>query len=218
MENNEKDSMVHDIVLQVIIALVMAISFLFMHDIPKKMWTKFRLRNRADIQAKRHFVQGAQLLARARSSKSRTLAKEAIAEAERAISLDPRDAANYLLKALVLDFQGFRTSALDSLDVALSPLAAKSLTDAERGDALLKRAELKLGTTTHRANNRVDSAIADLNESVKLSANNARAFCVLGECYEKKKMNDDARKAYHDALQLDPQLRVAQQALLRFGS
>ncbi|KAK7321274.1 hypothetical protein VNO77_31757 [Canavalia gladiata] len=210
MEKTEKDSGLPDIFLQVVLVLVMVFSYLFMHDVPRKVWGKLRLRNRADIQAKRYFVEGAQLLGRARSSKSRVLAKEAQAQAQRAISLDPRDAAPYLLKALALDFQGLRSAALDSLDEALSPLAAKSLTDLERGDALLKRAELRLGTSQR---GRVDSALADLVESVKLSPNNAKAFCLLGECYERKKMNDDAVEAYQQALRLEPQLRVAQQAL-----
>ncbi|KDP46794.1 hypothetical protein JCGZ_11165 [Jatropha curcas] len=42
--------------------------------------------------------------------------------------------------------QGFKTFALDSLDVALSPLALKSLTESEKGDALFRRAELVVGT------------------------------------------------------------------------
>ncbi|TKY56342.1 superkiller protein 3 [Spatholobus suberectus] len=215
MDKTDKNSAAYDIVLQVAMVLVMVFSYLFMHDVPKKLWAKLRLQNRADIQAKRHFVEGAQLLARAQSSKSRALAKEAQAQAQRAISLDPRDAAPYILKALALDLQGLRSAALDSLDESLSPLAAKSLSDSERGDALLKRAELRLGTSQR---GRVDSALADLEESVKLSPGNAKAFFALGECYERKKMNDDALKAYQQALELEPQLPAAQQALNRLDS
>ncbi|KAK7301099.1 hypothetical protein RJT34_11959 [Clitoria ternatea] len=213
MEKTEKESGLNDIVLQVILVIVMIFSYFFMHDVPKKVWAKFRLRNRADIQSKHHFVQGAQLLARARSSKSRALAKEAQAQAQLAITLDPTDAAPHLLKALALDFQGLRSAALDSLDEALSPLTSKSLSDADLGDALLRRAELRLATTQR---GRVDSALADLVESVSLNPNNAKAFCALGECYERKKMNDDAVQAFRRALQLEPQLRAAQQALHRF--
>ncbi|KAK7385400.1 hypothetical protein VNO78_31117 [Psophocarpus tetragonolobus] len=211
----KENSALNDIVLQVGMVVVMIVSYLFMHDVPKKLWEKLRLRNRADIQAKRHFVQGAQLLARARASKSKALAKEAQAQAQRAIALDPCDAAPYLLKALALDFLGLRSAALDSLDEALSPLAAKSLSDSERGDALLKRAELRLGTSQRC---RVDSALADLTESVRLRPNNAKAFFSLGECYERKKMNEDAVKAYQQALDLEPQFRVAEQALHRLDS
>lgn len=218
MGKNDKDSTMNDIVLQIVMALIMAISFFFMNDIPKKLVAKLRLRNRADIEAKRHFVHGAQLLSRARSSKSRStafsLAKQALTEADRAITLDPNDAAAYLLKGLALDLQGFRTSALDSLDTALSPMAAKSLSGSERGDALLKRAELRIKMGTSQRG-RVDSALEDLEESVKLNPKNARAFCVLGEFYEGKKMKEEAMKAYEEALELDPQLRAAQNALDR---
>ncbi|RDX74279.1 hypothetical protein CR513_45994, partial [Mucuna pruriens] len=215
MEKTDKNSGVYDIILQVGMVLLMVFSYLFMHDVPKKLWAKLRLRNRADIQSKRYFVEGAQLLARARASKSKALAKEAQAQAQRAITLDPSDAAPYLLKALALDFLGLRSAALDSLDEALSPLAAKSLSDSERGDALLKRAELRLGTSQR---GRVDSALADLVESVKLSPNNGKAFFALGDCYERKKMKDEAAEAYQKALELEPQLRAAQQALHRLDS
>ncbi|KAG4980587.1 hypothetical protein JHK82_033831 [Glycine max] len=98
------------------------------------------------VQAKRHFVQGAQLLAQARRSKSASaatsLAKQALAEVEKALALDPKDATSHL--------QGFSTNALDALDAALSPLAAGSLAEEEKGDALLKRAGLKIGMSGRR--------------------------------------------------------------------
>ncbi|XP_028802184.1 uncharacterized protein LOC114757339 [Neltuma alba] len=219
MERNDREYMWHDIGLQIILILVMVFMFLHMHDIPRKLFAKFRLRSRSDIQAKRHFVLGAQLLAQARSSKTRSasnsLAKEALAEAEKAIALDPKDAAAYLLKALALDLQGFRTSALDSLDMALSPLAVKSLADEEKGDALLKRAELKMAMSER---GRVDSALTDLNESVKLNSKNVKAFCLLGQCYEAKKMKQEARTAFEEALKVEPLSTVAQEALSRLGS
>jgi len=215
MDKTKENWASNDIVLQVGMVVLMLLFYLFMHNVPKKLWSELRLRNRADIQAKRHFVQGAQLLARARASKSKALAKEAQAQAQRAIALDPRDAAPHLLKALALDFLGFRSAALDSLDDALSPFAATSLSNSERADALLKRAELRLAST-QRA--RVDSALADLSESVKLSPNNSKAFFALGECFERKKMNDAAVEAYQQALELEPQSQVAQQALHRLDS
>ncbi|PPR86529.1 hypothetical protein GOBAR_AA34160 [Gossypium barbadense] len=70
------------------------------------------------------------LLAQARSS-ANSLAKQAESETNKAVSLDPKDAAPYTLKAFAVDLQGFKTSALHSLNVALSPLTAKSLTDKE---------------------------------------------------------------------------------------
>lgn len=217
MEKTDRDYMWQDIGLQIILILVMLFMFLHMHDIPRKLFTKFRLRNRSNFQAKRHFVLGAQLLAKARSTKSRSasnaLAKQALAEAENAISLDPKDAAAYVLKALALDLQGFRTSALESLDMALSPLAVKSLGDEERGDALVKRAELKIALASERG--RVDSALTDLTESVRWNSKNVKAFCLLGKCYEIKKMNEEAKMAYEEALKVEPNSIEAQEALSR---
>ena len=211
--------MVADILLQVALILLMIYLFLAMHGIPNKLLSKLRFRNRADTQAKRHFVLGAQLLARARVSKTRStatsLAKEAEAEADKAIALDPKDAAPHILKSLALDLQGFKPSALDSLDVALSPLCAKSLSDLERGDSLFKRAELKVAMARR---GQVDSAVADLTQALTLSPENAKAFCLLGECYEAKEMRDEAKKAYEDALRVEPKLTVAREALDRLGS
>lgn len=217
--SQENSKMVGDILLQVGLMLVMVYLFLAMHGIPNKLLSKLRNRNRADVQAKRHFVIGAQLLARARGSKTRStaisLAKEAEAEADKAIAFDPKDAAAHILKSLALDLQGFKTSALDSLDVALSPLCAKSLSDLERGDSLFKRAELKVAMAR---GGKVDSAVADLTEALTLSPENANAFRLLGECYETKKMGEEAKKAYEDALRVDPKLTVAREALDRLGS
>lgn len=211
-----------DLLLQAALILVTIFMFLAMHDIPKKILNKFRYRDRADFKSKRHFVVGAQLLAQARSSKSRSsttsLAKQAESEADKAISLDPKDAAAYILKALALDLQGFKTSALDSLDAALSPLTAKSLSDQERGDALIKRAELKI-SMNRRGSGLVDSAIDDLNKAVELcGAGNVKALCLLGECYKTKKMNTEAKAAFEEALKVDPNSNIAHTALDQLAS
>ncbi|KAL5559959.1 hypothetical protein UlMin_036170 [Ulmus minor] len=211
--------MMSDLFLQAAMILISIFMFLYMHDVPKKLMAKFRFRNRPQTQAKRHFVIGAQLLARARSIKSRSaasnLAKEAVEEADKAVALDPKDAAAHILKALALDLQGFKTSALDSLDAALSPLAIKSLSEKEKGDALFKRAELKIAIGRH---GKVDAALGDLTEAVLLSSDNVKAFCLLGECYELKQMGEEAKKAYDEALKLEPELAVAKEALQRLGS
>lgn len=64
----------------------------------------------------------------------------------------------------------------------------------------------------------VDSVIADLTLAVELSPENVKAFCTLGECYEGKKMTEEARKAYEAALKVQPRLKVARDALDRLGS
>uniref|UniRef100_A0A5B7AK79 Uncharacterized protein n=1 Tax=Davidia involucrata TaxID=16924 RepID=A0A5B7AK79_DAVIN len=215
--------MATDILIQVGLILITVFMFLFMYNIPQKALSKLRLRSRSDLQAKRHFVQGAQLLAQARSSAAAkdpsttttSLAKSAADEADRAIAIDPKDAAAHILKAMALELQGFRTSALDSFDIALSPMAAKSLSGHERGDALFKRAELKVAPGRSE---RVDSAVADLVDSVQLRNDNPQAFCLLGQCYETKGMAEEARKAYDEALRVEPKSTLARVALDRLGS
>uniref|UniRef100_A0A5B7BKL5 Uncharacterized protein n=1 Tax=Davidia involucrata TaxID=16924 RepID=A0A5B7BKL5_DAVIN len=194
-----------DVLLQVAI-LLLTLGILFaMHNFPKKALTKLRSKGRNTAQAHRHFVQGAQLLARARSTRNRTtsinLAKDAAGEAEKALSLQPKDAAAHILKALALDLMGHKSSALRSLDAALSPPAVKSLSDRERGDALFKRAELHVAVNRRR---RVDLAVSDLVEAVRLSSDNAKAYCLLGQCYEMKGMKEEARKAFEEANRVEP--------------
>lgn len=209
-----------DILLQAVFILTGVFMFLSLYDIPQKFISKLRFRNRAELQAKRHFVIGAQLLAQARSSKSKSsassLAKQAETEADKAIAFDHKDAASHILKALALDLQGFKTSALEALDLALSKPAVKTLTEKEKGDALFKRAEVKM--SMNRRGGRVDSAIDDLTEALKINDDNVKALCLLGECYEVKKMRDEARNAYESALKIEPSWTDAQAALDRLGS
>nr|GLL18345.1 uncharacterized protein LOC109149191 [Ipomoea trifida] len=208
-----------DLLLQAALILLTLFMFLLMHNVPQKFFSKLRLRNRADIQAKRHFIQGAQLLAQAKAAKDRStttkLAKSAESEADAAIAMDPKDAAAHILKALALEVLGFKTSALDAIDAALSPTVAKSLSDPERADALFKRAELRLAASRR---GRVDSAVEDLVESVRLKGDNAKALCLLGDCYKRKGLKNEAQKAYEDALKAQPNYTVAREALNRLGS
>lgn len=210
-----------DLLLQAILILVTIFMFLFMYNVPQKYFSKLRLRNRADMQSKRHFVQGAQLLSQAKlaaakdRSDATSLAKSAEAQADLAIALDPKDAAAHILKALALDLQGFKTSALDSIDVALSPLAVKSLSEPERADALFKRAQLRLAASQR---GQVDSVIDDLTRSVRLKGDNVKAFCLLGECYEKKGLKEEAQKAYQEAQKVQPNYAPAREALERLNS
>nr|ABK93348.1 unknown [Populus trichocarpa] len=67
--------MIFDLLLQAGLILLGVFMFLAMHNIPQKFLSKLRYRNRTDLQAKRHFVLGAQLIAQARSpSNSRSTA------------------------------------------------------------------------------------------------------------------------------------------------
>ncbi|KAL3371683.1 hypothetical protein AABB24_008294 [Solanum stoloniferum] len=168
-----------DLLLQAILILVTIFMFLFMYNVPQKYFSKLRFRNRGDMQSKRHFVQGAQLLSQAKSA------------------------------------AGFKTSALDSIDVALSPLAVKSLSEPERADALFKRAQLRLAASRRE---QVDSVIEDLTQSVRLKGDNVKAFCLLGDCYEKKGLKEEAQKAYQEAQKVQPNFAPAREALDRLNS
>ncbi|PSS26798.1 Small glutamine-rich tetratricopeptide repeat-containing protein [Actinidia chinensis var. chinensis] len=207
-----------DVLLQLAILILTLALFFAMHKFPKQALTKLRSRGRASAQAHRHFFQGAQLLARARSARNRTtaigLAKDAAAQADRALSLDPKDAAAHILKALALDLMGHKLAALRSLDTALSPPAVKSLSEREIGDAMFKRAELHVAVNRRR---RVDSAVADLLEAVRLSPDHVKAYCLLGQCYEMKGMQEEARTAFETAIKLEPGSIPAREALNRLG-
>ncbi|KAM1143091.1 hypothetical protein ACFX2B_031656 [Malus domestica] len=80
---------------------------------------------------------------------------------------------------------GFKTSTLDAIDITLSPLYRKSLTKEDRGDALVKRAEIKLSMNRKA---RVDSVIEDLNSGCGAESREWRFVR-----YESKKMTKKAR-------------------------
>ncbi|GAB4848803.1 hypothetical protein Ancab_003597 [Ancistrocladus abbreviatus] len=193
--------------------------FLSIYNLPKKTLTNLRTNRRAATQSNRHFLNGAQLLSRARSTRNRSvsisLAKDAVAEADKALALQPRDPAAHILRGLALDQMGHKSSALRSLDTALSPPVVKSLSEREKGDALVKRAELQLAVNRRR---RVESAVSDLLEAVELTRDNVKAFCLLGQCYEQKGTRDEACKAYKEALKIDPECSLAREALGRLTS
>ncbi|XP_076924286.1 uncharacterized protein LOC143586686 [Bidens hawaiensis] len=214
--------MMSDILIQAAFISTMLFMFLWMLNIPQTLFNKFRYREKSSYAAKRHFVRGAELLARSRSTADRAaaaiLANSAVEHADKSIAVNPKDAAAHILKALALDLQGFATSALEALNAALSPLAAKSLSDGEKSDALFKRAEIKMKMNKGGDGDGVESAVADLVESVLLKSENAAALRLLGECYEKKEMKEEALKAYLDSVKIEPKSAKAQAALVRLGA
>lgn len=217
--------MMSDILVQAAFISTMLFMFLWMLNIPQNLFNKFRYREKSSYAAKRHFVRGAELLARSRSTADRAaatiLANSAVEHADKSIAVNPKDAAAHILKALALDLQGFTTSALEALNAALSPLAAKSLSDGEKSDALFKRAEIKMKLLSKggdEGGSGVESAVADLVESVRLKSDNAAALRLLGECYEKKEMKEEALKAYLDSVKIEPKSAKAQAALVRLGA
>nr|GEY62085.1 tetratricopeptide-like helical [Tanacetum cinerariifolium] len=208
--------MASDLLIQALFISTMIFMLLWMLDIPQQFFNKIRYRDKSIYAAKRHFVLGAELLSKSRLAKTRVesadLAKSAADHADKSIAINPKDAAAHILKALAFDLQGFTTSAVEAMDVALSPLAVKSLSDDEKSEALCKRAEIKA-----KGSGGVDGAVADLVEAVRLNGDNVVALRLLGECYEKKEMKDEAVKAYKNWVEVEPESRVAQAALARLG-
>ncbi|KAI3462140.1 hypothetical protein Pfo_018803 [Paulownia fortunei] len=208
-----------DVLVQLGIVIFTLGIFYVLHSLPKRAFTKLRSKTRPNNQAHRHFIQGAQFLSRARSTRTKStafnLAKAAANEADKALALEPRDPAAHILKAMAQSLMGHKTSAIKSLDLALSPPAVKILSDREKGDALFKRAELHVGLNRKR---RVDSAIEDLVEAVGLSPDNAKAFCLLGQCYEFKGLREEAKNAFEEALRIEPSLKEARDGLGQLGS
>lgn len=211
--------MERDIVVQLGILIFTLAIFYVVHSLPKRAFSKLRSKARPSSQANHHFIQGAQLLARARSTKTKStslnLAKSAADEADKALALQPRDPAGHILKAMAQTLMGHKTAALKSLDVALSPPAVRMLSEREKSDALIRRAELMIGLNRRR---RVDAAIGDLVEAIELGPDSARAFCLLGHCYEIKELRDEARTAFEKALKIEPALKEARDGLGRLDS
>lgn len=110
---------------------------------------------------------------------------------------------------------GHKSAALKCVDQALTFPAVKSLSEKERGDALFARAELRMAVNRRR---RVDSAVADLVEAVRLSEDNGKAFCLLGQCFVIKGMRHEAKNAFERALRIEPGLVEARQGLLDLDS
>lgn len=202
-----------------LLILTLSIFFLLLKLVPKRALNNIHSKtNRATLQSGRHLAQASHHLAQARSTphraQSQAHAKTALSEAEKALSLAPRDPSAHVLRAMALDLVDRKAAALRSLHVALSPPCVKSLAARERADALIKRAELKIEVNRRR---RVDSAVQDLVEAVRIGGGEPRALGLLGQCYEWKGMRDEAREGYEKSLRVEPGSIVARQGLDRLG-
>ncbi|KAH9567160.1 hypothetical protein CY35_03G016200 [Sphagnum magellanicum] len=177
---------------------------------------RMRARGASRSQARRHFVKAAQLLAKSRSpgnagAVGRKIAREAVAEADAAILLDPKDAAMHIVKSLSLQQLGRPAAAVRSLSTALTKPASRSLSPSEKAEALAKRASLFLEQDKGRRG--LDLAIADLEESLSLKADNVDVQCMLASCYEKSGQKEKAVAAYQKSLDLNPDFSEAKKGL-----
>lgn len=215
-----------DLSLQALMFFASALMYLWMNDTPRKLIAKYySYRDRSKHQARRHFVIAADLLSKARSHprsspRSLSFAAASAAEADAAVRLDPSDAAHHIVRALALDLQGFKPSALDSINVALSPLAAGSLSAEEKADAVVKRAELRMEVSRLASGDSVDESVwsvaeGELREAVAMRPESGRAWCLLGECCEGLGRRESAKEAFEEAMRVDPDSVVARQGLER---
>ncbi|CAJ1940265.1 unnamed protein product [Sphenostylis stenocarpa] len=204
--------------------LILTLSLFFiMHSI-RSQTTQARTRtrnNNRQPEPNRHLTQASRHLARARSTSHRDQhAKSALMETDKALSIWPRDPWAHILRAQALNLMGHRAAAIKSLDAALSSPAAKSLSAAERADALVRRAELKVGVNRRRRRRRIESAIEDLVEAVEVNGrkgNESEVMCLLGKCYEWKGMKEEAMDAFQKVLEVDPDSEEARNGLHRLG-
>ena len=207
--------MATEVLLQLGILILTLSLFFVMHNLRSQTIharTRTRARNRArQPEPNRHLAQASRLLARPRD------AKAALTEAHRALSIEPREPSAHILRARALRLMGHPSAALRSLDSALSPPAARLLSAAERSEALVERAELKLAVNRRR---RIDSAVEDLVAAVEVSEGervDSEALCLLGKCYEWKGMKEEAKEAFQKALDVEPDSIEARNGLDRLG-
>jgi Tfp pilus assembly protein PilF len=172
-----------------------------------RLLRSIKSKERAREQARRHLVQGTRLLGRSKP-------REAAVEADKAISFYPKDAASHILKAFALERQGHVGSALRSLNTALSLPVVKSLSLSEKAEALVKRADVVLAGSPG-GKRRLEVALGDLHASLAINPDNAKAYYLLGRCYERKGLKAEARQAFEAALRIDPSYRDANQAFSR---
>lgn len=60
---------------------------------------------------------------------------------------------------------------------------------------------------------RVDQAIEDLTEAMKIGERSGKGLGLLGECYEWKGMIEEARRAYEEAIEVDGSMDLVRERL-----
>ena len=155
----------------------------------------------SNLDAYLAYLQGRSLLANDRVVDMR----EAIAQFERSIDLDPRFAAAYVslaeaeLFVAEYDVTDDRTERFDRALVHGRELVDKALKlDPENGDAYLQRAHLT-------AFDDLQAAAADYRRGLELSPNSARGYAGLAAVlYEDPQRRDEALELLDKARKLDP--------------
>ncbi|OIV93712.1 hypothetical protein TanjilG_16563 [Lupinus angustifolius] len=211
--------MIAEVIVQLCILILSLFIILFIYNLlHQSTHTKSRTRSRTRTnQPNRHLAQSSRHLSRATATTRSTSqrAKAALSEADTALSISPRDPSAHIHRAKALHLLGHPAAALRSLDAALSLPASKTLTETERAEALVKRAEVKVEVNRRR---RMESAVKDLEEAVGMNGGKRiekEALCLLGKCYEWKGMKEEAKQVFKKLLHLQPDSVEASNGLHR---
>lgn len=195
---------------------------LLLRSVGNGIGSRLRKRRAHLTQARRHFIKAAMLLNKARNeetsaSQARSLAGNAITEADLAIELNPHDAASLIVKSLALRLLKKPVAALKVLNTALSKEFSKTLSKEERADTLVQKVELTL-EQMNESNEGMQDVLKDLQESISLNPANPRTHFMLGSCCERLGDGEDALVAYQQALAVSPKFSEAKAALERLNS
>jgi len=98
-----------------------------------------------------------------------------------------------------------------------------SLSDDEKADAMVKRAELRMEVSRVGNSEGVDEAVwrkveEELTEAVALNRENEMGWRLLGECCEGLGKREKAKEAFEEAVRVRPDSVAAKQGLERLGS
>lgn len=120
----------------------------------------------------------------------------AIADFNRAIELNPKDAVAYYNRGNVYRKKGEYHRAISDYSKALEINPEYTLAYKARG-------------ITYGEKEEYDRAIADYNRAIELNANDALAYFGRGYIYEKKREYDQAISNYDKAIEIDPKFGLS---------
>ena len=131
-------------------------------------------------------------------------AEEALAEFDKAITIDPHHAEALYNRGLLYQRERQHQQAVDDFS------AANGLTP-QRAEPLLARA------ISYLAMDKTKEAAADLDEAVQADAQNALAWATRGQAYERLGDKETAKASYGRALTIRPRDEAARSGLTRVG-
>ncbi len=143
-------------------------------------------------------AQGGDFMARGREYERRTLYGPALAEYERALKANPKNAEAYYRIGMISTQLGSKKRAAEAFRKALQ--ANPQHTGARQA---LASHHLRRGMVL-RNQRQWNKALKELEEAVRVDPQMSTAYVELGEVYERVGSHPEALKAYKDALKADP--------------